>query len=122
MISKAQETKITDLQKKELKILNIGFISSSISTTLGILSASIIIIQLSQLYKQKRRYQSALFLFTAIILLFISIVYNQYVMNIMLKNKKKYKNIYFVPIIFQFITTFFIIYTFYSAMKRVNLL
>lgn len=96
----------------------VWFIASIAVISVNILTASIVIIQFSRHYKDRRPIQNIIFLLEGFLLLCVGIFLNYKVIQYIEKNKNKYENFIIVPQAIQKINIVFLLYIIYIAFKK----
>lgn len=96
----------------------VWFIASIAVISVNILTASIVIIQFSRHYKDRRPIQNIIFLLEGFLLLCVGIFLNYKVIQYVEKNKNKYENFIIVPQAIQKINIVFLLYIIYIAFKK----
>ena len=107
-----------EIKAKELRI---WFVSTTITSMLAFLTASIVVIEFSKSYKGKSYFQSIIFLIISAVILGISLFYSNNVLNFMSRANHSYDEYIALPRILQGVNYLFIIYIIYVAFKRFNI-
>tara|TARA_A100001011_G_scaffold80696_1_gene83807 strand:+ start:3420 stop:3785 length:366 start_codon:yes stop_codon:yes gene_type:complete len=96
------------------------FIISITGTIVTIITASILIIQFSQKYKDKAPFQYIIFLFAGILMLCLGIYLNYIIIKFVKNKKQQYGESIIVPQLLLKINIVFLIYAFYTGAKRIS--
>ena len=99
-----------EIKAKELRI---WFVSTTITSMLAFLTASIVIIEFSKSYKGKSYFQSIIFLIISAVILCISLFYSNNVLNFMSRANHSYDEYIALPRILQVLIIYllYILYT-----------